>query len=305
MDEEDPIGEINPIRYRSYYYDDEIGLYYLRARYYDPETGRFISQDNISYLDSEHLSGLNLYAYCNNIPVMGYDPCGTWNWGNFWKVVGAVAIVVAVTAVTVATAGVAAYALGASAAVVGAVATGAAIGGVVAGGLEVGMQIASNGIEGMDLGSVAIETFSGAAYGAITGAMGTTTSVGGRVAMRASLATLSGVTSIMHGINEGNNSFASIMSNAGQAVITGIAIQGTLLGLDVVTGHTIGSVLESYKMDGAMEYGVKQIVSAVGIISVKNLLKHKEFWGNVCRNTIADATVNRWLNWIKNKINTW
>lgn len=36
------IGLLNPIRYRSYYYDIETGLYFLQTRYYDPETGRFI-----------------------------------------------------------------------------------------------------------------------------------------------------------------------------------------------------------------------------------------------------------------------
>ena len=36
-------GNVNPIRYRSYYYDADIGLYYLQTRYYDPETGRFIN----------------------------------------------------------------------------------------------------------------------------------------------------------------------------------------------------------------------------------------------------------------------
>ena len=70
------IGNINPIRYRGYYYDTETGLYYLKARYYDPETGRFISQDNVSYLDPEHVMGLNLYLYCNNNPVMYTDPTG-------------------------------------------------------------------------------------------------------------------------------------------------------------------------------------------------------------------------------------
>ena len=85
MDEEDPIGEINPIRYRSYYYDDEIGLYYLRARYYDPETGRFISRDNISYFNPWHLTGLNLYAYGNN-SIMCKDPSGcAWEWFETWK----------------------------------------------------------------------------------------------------------------------------------------------------------------------------------------------------------------------------
>jgi RHS repeat-associated protein len=40
----DNIGDINPFRYRGYYYDKETQLYYLNARYYDPEVGRFISQ---------------------------------------------------------------------------------------------------------------------------------------------------------------------------------------------------------------------------------------------------------------------
>lgn len=71
------IGNMNPFRYRGYYYDTETGLYYLKSRYYDPETGRFISIDGISYLDAETVNGLNLYAYCLNNPVMNVDPDGT------------------------------------------------------------------------------------------------------------------------------------------------------------------------------------------------------------------------------------
>ena len=41
------IGNINPFRYKSYYYDSETKLYYLISRYYDPETGRFISPDRL------------------------------------------------------------------------------------------------------------------------------------------------------------------------------------------------------------------------------------------------------------------
>ena len=37
------LATLNPFRYRSYYFDDETGLYYLNARYYDPEIGRFIN----------------------------------------------------------------------------------------------------------------------------------------------------------------------------------------------------------------------------------------------------------------------
>ena len=70
-------AELNPFRYRSYYYDRETHLYNLKTRYYDPETGRFVSQDDVSYLDPEHINGLNLFAYCGNNPVMNVDPNGT------------------------------------------------------------------------------------------------------------------------------------------------------------------------------------------------------------------------------------
>ena len=79
------IGNRNPIRYRGYYYDTETGLYYLKTRYYDPEVGRFITIDDISYLDPDTINGLNLYAYCGNNPVMRVDPNGTSWWSDFWK----------------------------------------------------------------------------------------------------------------------------------------------------------------------------------------------------------------------------
>ena len=50
----------NPIRYRGYYYDRETGLYYLTARYYNPQWRRFISPDSPDYLDPESVNGLNL-----------------------------------------------------------------------------------------------------------------------------------------------------------------------------------------------------------------------------------------------------
>ena len=66
----------NPFRYRGYFYDTETGLYYLKNRYYDPVTGRFISPDDLSYLDPDTVNGLNLYAYCGNNPVMKVDTDG-------------------------------------------------------------------------------------------------------------------------------------------------------------------------------------------------------------------------------------
>ena len=69
-------GILNPFRYRGYYFDEDMKLYYLQSRYYDPETGRFINADDVSYLDPETIHGLNLYAYCLNNPVMYADPTG-------------------------------------------------------------------------------------------------------------------------------------------------------------------------------------------------------------------------------------
>ena len=73
------IATINPFRYRSYYYDTEIGLYYLQSRYYNPEIGRFINADDLLYLNpNDKTKGSNLYAYCLNDVVNKFDPNGAW-----------------------------------------------------------------------------------------------------------------------------------------------------------------------------------------------------------------------------------
>ena len=70
------VGTYNSFRYRGYYYDTAIMLYYLKTRWYDPETGRFISPDSINYLDPQSINGLNLYAYCRNNPIKYIDAIG-------------------------------------------------------------------------------------------------------------------------------------------------------------------------------------------------------------------------------------
>ena len=107
-------------------------MYYLINRYYDPETGRFLSADDVSYLDPETIGGLNLYAYCNNNPVMNIDPEGT-----FFL----------------------------TALLIGAL-VGVAIGGTVA-----GIKAAEEGLEGWDIvGEVAKGALIGGATGAVGGA---------------------------------------------------------------------------------------------------------------------------------------
>lgn len=61
----------NPLRFTAREYDAESGLYFYRARYYDPQVGRFISRDPIGIS-----GGLNLYAYVGNNPLAWTDPRG-------------------------------------------------------------------------------------------------------------------------------------------------------------------------------------------------------------------------------------
>jgi RHS repeat-associated protein len=66
--------------HHSYYASRETGFYYLQSRYYDPGIGRFINADTFASTGQSFL-GYNMFAYCLNNPITGYDPTGTWDWG--------------------------------------------------------------------------------------------------------------------------------------------------------------------------------------------------------------------------------
>ena len=70
------LANVNPLRYRGYYYDSETGFYYLQSRYYDPEIGRFINADSYASTDATGLLSTNMFAYCENDPVNKSDPTG-------------------------------------------------------------------------------------------------------------------------------------------------------------------------------------------------------------------------------------
>ena len=70
------LAEINPLRYRGYYYDSETGFYYLQSRYYDPENHRFINADTYASTDSGDAISCNVFAYCLNDPVNRSDSDG-------------------------------------------------------------------------------------------------------------------------------------------------------------------------------------------------------------------------------------
>ena len=84
----------NPYRYCGEYYDKETEEVYLRARYYEPSVGRFITRDTYTGESDEPLS-LHLYTYCENDGVNAWDPCGHYKikmkhingmkWKKNWK----------------------------------------------------------------------------------------------------------------------------------------------------------------------------------------------------------------------------
>ena len=70
------LGNINPFRYRSYYFDVETQLYYLNARYYSPALKKFISPDTILKINGKMIE-CNLYSYAGNNPINYIDVDGT------------------------------------------------------------------------------------------------------------------------------------------------------------------------------------------------------------------------------------
>ena len=70
------LGNINPFRYKGYYYDDDVEMYYCKSRFYVPSWHRWLNSDSINYLEPKNITSLNLFTYCNNNPVMYVDENG-------------------------------------------------------------------------------------------------------------------------------------------------------------------------------------------------------------------------------------
>ena len=70
----------NPFRYRGYYYDKDLDLYYVNGRYYDDWSGRWINADKF-VSTGQGLLSCNMFAYCNNNPVNYVDPTGCFGIG--------------------------------------------------------------------------------------------------------------------------------------------------------------------------------------------------------------------------------
>ena len=179
------LAEINPLRYRGYYYDNETGFYYLQSRYYDPANRRFMNADTYSTTDPGDAIGCNMFAYCGNNPVMRNDYSGDawWHW-----VVATVAVVGLAVASVVTCGGAAAAAMTATALISGTcttvpaaatIITGAALGAGVAyaGSVVSAASSVKSTEEFAEYGkSALISTTAGAVVGAVAGAINAATS---------------------------------------------------------------------------------------------------------------------------------
>jgi len=158
------LGDLNPLRYRGYVYDHETGLYYLQSRYYNPEWGRFISADNILLSPGGDVLGNNLFAYCLNNPVMGYDPSGCLDWELIAKI--------ALTTVVVAACLTGVGAIAAAAATAAAVSVSAAVTTAVVGaGLSTMCAAVDGGLCATESGGKFVDGFLAGAIGGSVGAL--------------------------------------------------------------------------------------------------------------------------------------
>ena len=74
------IATVNPFRYRGYYYDDEIRMYYLQSRYYDPTIGRFLNSDEADFVvNCDVALCKNIFSYCKNDSINSTDYTGYWS----------------------------------------------------------------------------------------------------------------------------------------------------------------------------------------------------------------------------------
>ena len=82
------LGKVQPFRYRGYVFDEETELYYNQSRFYNPSIARFVAADTTGVLTAslKSLTEKNLFAYCDNNPVMRKDIDGAF-WDTFFDIV--------------------------------------------------------------------------------------------------------------------------------------------------------------------------------------------------------------------------
>ena len=164
----------NPFRYKGYYWDSDIEMYWCKSRFYVPYWRRWLNADTIEYLDVNNVGCVNLFAYCNNNPVMYSDGDGHMPQWLEWIIGGG--LVVGAVALTIATAGLGgAIATGLGGSFAASVAGGAIAGGIIGAAsgalINAGTQVINNGFSDFSWSSVGRGALSGMIAGAIAGGL--------------------------------------------------------------------------------------------------------------------------------------
>ena len=243
----------NPIRYRGYLYDSETGFYLTGTRYYDPEIGRFISPDTTDVITATPmaLTDKNLYAYCDNNPVVRADHSG-----EFWNYVigGVVGAVVGGVSAAISGGDWKAIALGAGVGAVGGLLAASGVpagfqivaGGLLSGGNNLATQTLVEGksLQEVDWIDVGIDTAIGAGTSALSyGVTRNASKAADKIICKGANKVVKGQQSLLSGSRYGKGAIKK-----GTAIMnSGIKQMNTVRGTSSVVGSTSGGFLTSVK----------------------------------------------------------
>ena len=247
------IGHINPLRYRGYYYDRETRLYYLQSRYYDFANCRFINADTFATTDANGFLSANMFAYCENNPIMRTDPNGEWAQLVVGAAVGAIVGGISAAVSSYKSTGqvnVGVVLLGAGTGAIGGLigATGmsmylqAAISGVLSATNNVGTSYIQG--EKVDFADLAIDT----AIGSVSSFLGS--KMVEKAAVQAGKQITRGIGKIARGIakrNAGNRYWKGATKRGLQLFSSGVKKMHTAQGRASVIGSSVGGALSIFK----------------------------------------------------------
>ncbi|MBQ9449245.1 MAG: hypothetical protein IJU60_05165 [Acholeplasmatales bacterium] len=199
----------NPFKYKGYYYDSDAELYYCKSRFYNPLFRRWINNDDIENIDERNVGCVNLYAYCNNNPVMYVDPSGEMpTWLKF--TIGGIVIVASIIAIPF---------TGGGSSVFVPVALGATAGG--AAGMFSGFSFNDSGFN-YDIDKASTGFMFGSIFGAVSGMSGATLSM---------TTGLTAESMIYRGVMVGVDGVLSICNYLSQNAINGSIDEITIIGV--------------------------------------------------------------------------
>ena len=242
------LAEVNPIRYRGYYYDNETGLYYLQNRYFDPTTARWLNTDRAISGIGGNILGYNLFQYCFNNPMNMSDASG--NWPKWVETAAKIATAV----VTVAAVAVMAYTVAsvATGAIVGAAAVKAVTGASVF--LGAALSGINGGVANEAKGNSYANGYVGGATGGAIQAVSSKTPGGTIVGGGVGVGVGTVVTDVLNNLDpdSANSSGQQIINNAASSGLKALATSSVTAFIGVAAG---GINYQTGMFEGAMITG--------------------------------------------------